>query len=81
MENKPKNPNAFPYTDGQNVYHDGMTLRDYFATSAMQIHMTNAYSGNTNHIANTEYETIAEYSYAIADAMLKQRELTEKFTE
>jgi hypothetical protein len=30
------NPHAFPYTDGQNVYHDGMTLRDYFANSAMQ---------------------------------------------
>lgn len=69
---KPSNPQAFP-SDYETTYN-GMTLRDYFANSAMKEHMSRAYEGNTKHIAFDEYDVIAEYSYKMADAMLKERE-------
>lgn len=77
-DKKPNNPQAFAMgygTDNYNVDQPGMTLRDYFANSAMIENMRRSYSGNDNHIANSQYEIIAKYSYAIADEMLKQREL------
>jgi hypothetical protein len=70
MKNKPNNPNAFPYSalspEGPSVYKDneGMTLRDYFAAKAMQSIFEETCS----------YSTIAERSYEMADAMLKERE-------
>jgi hypothetical protein len=74
------NPNAFPIAlkDNSNPFHrdaSGMSLRDYFAAKAMQGVMS-TYSDETEleHIA-LESIHIAEMSYAIADAMLKQREL------
>ncbi len=78
---KQNNPPAFPHDvrsihSGEiNGQEQGMTLRDYFANSAMKEHMTRAYNGNTNFIADSEYINIAKYSYDMADAMLKQREL------
>ena len=79
---KPENPSVYPdpmrgadqsYSN-QNPWQleSGMTLRDYFANSAM--------SGITNNIvtsqgAGASWEYISEASYKIADAMLKQREL------
>ena len=57
------NPNAFPvFFEG---YQDGMTLRDYFAAKAM----ANEY---TQH--NNNPDKVAEWAYAVADAMLKARE-------
>jgi hypothetical protein len=44
----------------------GMDLRDWFAGLAMQDFMT---SRDT-----LEYEDIAQFSYELADAMMKQRE-------
>lgn len=55
---------AFP-----DQYKDGMTLRDYFAAKAM-VGLLNCYY---NPKEFTE-ETLAEQSYAVADAMLKARE-------
>ena len=53
--------------DPTTIIHDGMTLRDYFAAKAMQALISiGAYS--------SEYDTDAQESYAIADAMLKARE-------
>lgn len=68
MENKPKNPNAFPleYKDGD--FQSGMTLRDYFAAKAMQAAMT----GEGYRVYSTP-EDLAQLSYLMADAMLKQR--------
>jgi hypothetical protein len=46
----------------------GMDLRDYFAAKAMQADITRD-SGK-----DKDYETIAERSYQMADAMMKARE-------
>jgi len=50
---------SFPY--------DGMTLRDYFAAKAMQ-----GIIAGTN--VDITPKMIADLSYAVADAMLKERE-------
>jgi hypothetical protein len=69
--------NAFPalHLDA----HQGMTLRDYFAAKAMQGlfssmgEITKSWSAMARDIPLKDY--ISDYSYEIADAMLKQREL------
>ena len=53
---------AFPAFKEQS---DGMTLRDYFAAKAL----ANAY---TQHDGNPD--KVAEWAYALADAMLKARQ-------
>lgn len=65
-----KDQDAFP-NDG--VANSGMSLRDYFAARALPIYLA--------HFAPTEgfsqlqsCEITAEWSYAMADAMLKVRE-------
>jgi len=69
---KPSNPFAFPLTDGTSFANDGMTLRDYFANSAMQATDLEAYATRFG----LAYEKhVASDSYRLADAMLKQREL------
>ena len=60
---KPKNPLAFP--SNYETTYNGMTLRDYFAAEAM----------NGDPYEWVSVEELAKKSYAIADAMLKQREL------
>ena len=58
---------AFPVTNDANVNNQmGMTLRDYFAAKAMQGLL--AYGWKTE-------ENVAPKAYAMADAMLKQREI------
>jgi hypothetical protein len=52
---------AFPRTGWPN--ETGMTLRDYFATKAMQILMKENY-----------FDVTAKLAYEMADAMLKARE-------
>jgi hypothetical protein len=81
---KPNNPPAFPlYSEleeknymGQNIVtreiNNGMTLRDYFATKAMQGICVNA---GRNAFTFSALDEIAASAYNIADAMLKQREL------
>lgn len=80
-EKKPNNPNAFPNTDpayfGAYDSH-GMTLRDYFANSAMQAMITAMYT--RNYVAEPEkiivkMQLISTNAYWYADQMLKQREL------
>ena len=85
-DNKPSNPMAFATAspscskyDG--VLQEGMTLRDYFANSAMQGIMTNQdflilvlKQANGLEASNI---AISKEAYGLADAMLKQRELTE----
>ena len=76
-EQKLRNPYAFPNqaTNDSNFIADGMTLRDYFAAKTMQGICVNA---GRNSFDYNQPERIAEYSYSIADAMLKQRELESK---
>jgi hypothetical protein len=66
---KPSNPKAFPleYADGD--FQAGMSLRDYFAAKAMQSVMV----GEGYRMYHTP-EDMAQLSYKMADAMLKQRE-------
>jgi len=74
---KADNPFAFSSTANKNSdteYEKGMTLRDYFAAKAMQGLMSMEEKGEYKTI-NDAWNKIAEYSYQMADAMLKQREL------
>jgi hypothetical protein len=67
---KPNNPHAFPMISAQGEYsQEGMTLRDYFANSAMQGILSN------NELKSLNPNYYVETAYQIADAMLKQREL------
>jgi len=62
---------AFPLLDEEMTrIQNGMTLRDYFANSAMQSIMVSADYRN-----HQTAEQISKGAYALADAMLKQREL------
>jgi hypothetical protein len=72
METTPPNPQAFP-VDAGGTFQRGMTLRDYFANSAMQGLMSMEDKG-THGTLEECYQKIAETSYAIADAMLKARQ-------
>lgn len=72
QEQKPENPSSFPLTDGTSFCTDGMTLRDYFANSAMQGLLSNS---TFNATLPKDSEDVARIAYKIADAMLKQREL------
>lgn len=82
---KTENPQAYPtlfydQASGKPNGHDaGMTLRDYFANSAMQgfvsdreMYMAMMHD-RTLGVSADDY--IAIQSYNLADAMLKQREL------
>lgn len=73
---KSQNPSAFPIMATEQSFFNqepmspqsGMTLRDYYANSAMQGLVANARTVlNSKELANS--------AYLIADAMLKQREL------
>ena len=62
-----KNIKAFPFPDPSPENRtSGMDLRDYFAAKAMQ--------GLCSYNTAGEWRIIAEISYLIADAMLKERE-------
>ena len=65
------NPPAFPIVidmgDGVK-YHNGMTLRDYFAAKAIEGATVSEASNVFTHAL------IAEAAYLLADAMLKARE-------
>jgi len=79
-----QNIKAFPSNelngDGSIYYqHNGMTLRDYLANSAMQASLT---SPELMQVVSKKglqdgsaFDAVARVSYKIADAMLKQREL------
>ena len=58
---------AFP-TQTEVKYFHGMTLRDYFAAKYMQSLFSK------DGIGIQDIETIAMYSYKVADVMLKARE-------
>ena len=67
---EPSNPKAFPCGNDSYVIQAGMTLRDYFAAKAMQAVMT-----GEGYRMYSQPEDMAQLSYLMADAMLKQREL------
>ena len=69
---------AFPVpaeqSENTNFATPGMTLRDYFASAAMQGWMA-SYDGKSGHPAGTADGggRVARLSYAIADAMIAER--------
>lgn len=66
-----KNPSAFPVQsiciEDQETNSRGMTLRDYFAAKSIGITAPNKTPAYDD-------KTIARYAYALADAMMKERE-------
>lgn len=82
MENNKDAKTAFPtlfYNNqsGQPCGHDsGMTLRDYFANSAMQALIQKIELSQDQLLYSDEIHSfVPVLSYQIADEMLKQREL------
>ena len=67
----PAFPSA-PNTQPGRYLRDGMSLRDYFAAKAMQGFNANSH----DQMVSWSFETIADYSYKQADAMLRARENT-----
>ena len=59
---------AFPYNPQFNDEHNGMSLRDYFASKAMQAILTGQWN-------ITNPDEVMKKSYEYADAMIKGREL------
>ena len=71
------NPSAFPV---QSVYIEdretGMTLRDYFAAQALTgAQIWDAVINGKNAQFSASTEKLAEVAYAVADAMMKAREV------
>ena len=68
---------AFPFSvelnDGGEVNWPGMTLRDYFAGQALN-GLTGLAAFNDRGGKLSEPEHFAHWSYALADAMLKERD-------
>ena len=62
---------AFPVGSGDMRDPTGMTLRDYFAAKAMQVLTTKLASTGDMHVFD---DAVAESAYAMADAMLKERD-------
>jgi hypothetical protein len=62
MNNKPRNPSAFPAG-----LTEGMTLRDYFAAKAMAGLVSDSQ-------VDMAFCDMAKWSYSMADAMLAERE-------
>jgi len=60
-------PAAFPTYLAENMAH-GMTLRDYFAASAIQGLLS------TEHYRGVPHDFVAKEGFRVADAMLKARE-------
>jgi len=78
-DKKPNNPYVHPIQENTLTNYGGITLRDYFANSAMQSIITNEKIRNAidkgTETGEEMNKKIALTSYQLADAMLKQREL------
>ena len=59
---------AFPTPQYREEKFNGMDLRDYFASHAMQ-----GYCSNPEHIRNCTIQITAESAYEVADAMMEAR--------
>jgi hypothetical protein len=68
MSEKDNGGPAFPITAGQQVYAQGMTLRDWFAGQAMA-----GMLADPNVKGHGIFEIVARDAYKTADAMLAER--------
>lgn len=71
VENPPAFPAGIPI--GQQQLHGGMSLRDWFAGQALAGLMANGNMPFAPDYAECEPRQIAEASFEIADAMLRER--------
>lgn len=71
-------PTQGSLTDGDRVLdeQDGMTLRDHFAGLAMNGEL--ASQDEDNQWPRDRFDKLAEYAYAMADAMLRARKAVTK---
>jgi hypothetical protein len=71
---------AFPTKNYQSVvplstgYREGISVREYFAAKAMQAWLTKYPDDMSDNRAAAGVDTVARFAYAMADAMLSQRE-------
>ena len=65
------NQPAFPTWKRADDMAEGMTLRDYFASMAMQAFIHEVYANN---IADHGCESVARKAYYMADVMMKARD-------
>ena len=78
MSEKPENPLAFPGQMENGLdpragnFNEGMTLRDYFAATALS-GIQPEFRSAPGAIITQDCEHLAKYAYDIADAMLLQR--------
>ena len=71
---KPKDIQAFPIVETKDIdsLNLGMTLRDYFANSAMQAMIANPQVKRPDE-SNRDFEIFSKRAYRYADAMLEER--------
>lgn len=55
--------------------YEGLTVRDYFAAKAMQGWLASYPESNQHPVVTHHENMVAELSYLMADAMLKEREV------
>jgi len=79
VENMSKNDGGPAFPCGGWLNHDGMSLRDYLAATALQGMMASESEGNglcpRCSTAGKFIDGCAKEAYAYADAMLKEREV------
>jgi hypothetical protein len=64
------NQPAFPTWNNKTDIVEGMTLRDFFANTAMQAFIHEVYADN---MADHGCESIARRAYYMADVMIKEK--------
>ena len=72
-ENKTAFPYMFTYANGETEFQTGMTLRDYFASSAMQGIIAST-QGIGLEINERHIKIVVKKAYMYADTMLERRE-------
>ena len=77
---KPQNPYVHAMCDDNGFTQYGISLRDYYANSAMQAIVQSKdlreLFARKGELSNTDWmDVVAQNSFNIADAMLRQREL------
>ena len=65
---------AFLSADFEQHEYTGMILRDWFSGQAMQAWLTKYPDDMSDNRAAAGVDTVARFAYAMADAMLSQRE-------
>lgn len=65
---------SYRHIDGFDKAQDGMTLRDYFASKAMQGLIADGHTMFESPRFQGDMTAVAQFAYEMADVMLKARE-------